>query len=305
MSHHKDNSKENLGSTAVTVEDGSVEPIFTLPEEGTLITSEVTGNTYKIGKLIGQGNFSYVYECTDTWDNELAVKILKPLGTYEEIRGSTIAEFEKLKFLRHPNITYVYDAFEFKHTFYIVCEKCWKPINEFIQTESFNGRIFIRAIARQLLQAVHFIHLNNFAHQDIHGGNVFIQAMHDDVSPNDMIFTYMLGDLGLAKLASEMDAENTVLADWMRAPESINPAEFGVMDNRMDIYHCGLLFLQIILGKPHNFTREEVLVGKPRELAMELEAPFNFALEKALRRHVDYRTASALEFWRDLNSQAD
>jgi serine/threonine protein kinase len=128
---------------------------------------------------------------------------------------------------RHPNITFVFDAFEFQHTFYIVCEKCWKPINEFMQSEGFNGRVWLRPIARQLLQAVHYIHCNHFAHQDIHGGNVFIQAAKDDLSPDDMIFTYMLGDLGLAKLAAEMDAENTVLADWMRAPESINPAKFG------------------------------------------------------------------------------
>lgn len=280
------------------------EPVFTLPDEGTLITSENTGNTYKIGTLIGQGNFGYVYHCTDTWENELAVKILKPRGTYDEVRQNAIAEFEKLKFLRHPNITYVHDAFEFKHTFYIVCEKCWQPINEFIQSEGFNGRAWIRVIARQLLQAVHFIHCNNFAHQDIHSGNVFIQAAHDDMSPNNLIFTYMLGDLGLAKIAAEMDADNTVLAEWMRAPEAINPAEFGIMDHRMDIYHCGLLFLQILLGRPHTFTQEEVLAGKPRELALKLEAPYSFALEKALRRHVDRRTASALEFWRDLNSEA-
>ncbi len=288
-----------------TLVESNTQPIFTLPDEHTLITSEVTGNTFKIGNQIGEGNFGYVYHCTDTWGNELAVKILKPIGTYQEVQQSTVAEFEKLKLLRHPNITYVYDAFEYKHTFYIVCEKCWKPINEFIQEENFNGRVWIKAIARQLLQAVHFIHVNNFAHQDIHGGNVFIHAMHDDMSPKDLIFTYMLGDLGLAKLVTEMDAENTILAEWMRAPEAINPSEFGVMDNRMDIYHCGLLFLQIILGRPHNFTQQEILAGKPRELALELEAPYNFAIEKALRRHVDFRTASALEFWRDLNSQAD
>src|SRR6185437_4504928 len=35
---------------------------------------------------------------------------------------------------------------------------------------------------------------------------------------------------------------------------------------------------------------------------MQLPAPFGFALEKALRRHVSYRTASAMELWRDLNS---
>ena len=44
------------------------------------------------------------------------------------------------------------------------------------------------------------------------------------------------------------------------------------------------------------------MLGAPRELVLGLEAPYSFALEKALHRHVDYRTASALEFWRDLNT---
>lgn len=280
------------------------EPRFIPPEIGELITSVDTGNTYRIGTQIGEGSFGVVYLCTDTWNNELAVKILKPHGTYEQIRASAIAEFQKLRLLRHPNITYVFDAFEFRHTFYIVFEKCWKSINEFIQRDNFQGKYWVVAIARQLLQAVHFIHCNSFAHQDIHGGNVFVATMQDDMSPDQMIFTYMLGDLGIAKLATEMDPANTILADWMRAPESLNPKEFGPMDRRMDIYHCGLLFLQVILGKQLTFSREEVLQGKPREQALQLESPFSFALEKALRRHVDYRTANALEFWRDLNSSA-
>ncbi|MGH8856701.1 MAG: protein kinase domain-containing protein [Polaromonas sp.] len=277
---------------------------FTPPANGELITSEDTGNTYRIGALIGEGSFGYVYECTDTWENELAVKILKPRGTYEKVRQDALAEFQKLRLLRHPNITYVYDAFEFRHTFYIVFEKCWQPINEFIQSKDFQGQYWLRAMARQLLQAVHFIHCNNYAHQDIHGGNVFVATTRDDMSPKDMIFTYMLGDLGITKLVAEMDAENTILADWMRAPESLVSTEFGPMDHRMDIYHCGLLFLQVLHGKPLTFTREEVLAGKPREMALEAGKPFSFALEKALRRHVDYRTASALEFWRDINTSA-
>lgn len=280
-------------------------PVFTPPAAGELITSEATRNTYKIGELIGEGNFGYVYECTDTWDNELAVKILKPRGSYEQIRDSAVLEYQKLRLLRHPNITYVYDAFEYRHTFYIVFEKCWQSINQFIQTEKFSGEVWLRTMARHLLQAVHFIHCNDYVHQDIHGGNVFVSVSKDEMKPDEMLFTFMLGDLGIAKLAADMDAENTILADWMRAPESLDPREFGAMDHRMDMYHCGLLFLQVLLGAPLQFTRDEVLAGKPREMALALESPYRFALEKALRRHVDFRTASALEFWHDLNTPPD
>ncbi|MCB0392890.1 MAG: hypothetical protein KDD58_16510, partial [Bdellovibrionales bacterium] len=67
-------------------------------------------------------------------------------------------------------------------------------------------------------------------------------------------------------------------------------------------YHVGLLLLQLAYSRRIEFTHEETLAGKPRELALQLSEPYNFALEKALRRHVAFRTASAMELWRDLNA---
>jgi hypothetical protein len=62
------------------------------------------------------------------------------------------------------------------------------------------------------------------------------------------------------------------------------------------------LFLQLAYSKQITFSREEILAGQPRKLALGLEGPLSFALEKALRRHVAHRTASAMELWGDLNS---
>jgi len=115
---------------------------------------------------------------------------------------------------------------------------------------------------------------------------------------------FKLGDLGVTKLFTELDATNT-RGVWMLPPETIDPAEFGPIDYRLDIYHIGLLLLQLASGREIRFTREEVLGGHPRELARNLQSPFNFALEKALRRHVAYRTANPMELWRDLHSPID
>ena len=81
--------------------------------------------------------------------------------------------------------------------------------------------------------------------------------------------------------------------------------EFGLPEHRVDIYHCGLLLLQLEHSKELRFTKEDILGGKPRQMALELRAPFNFALEKSLRRHVSMRTETARELWRDLNSRAE
>jgi len=92
---------------------------------------------------------------------------------------------------------------------------------------------------------VHFLHCNSYVHQDIHGGNAFVATRHDDMNPSDIIFSFVLGDLGITKMVTEMDAANTVLAEWMRAPEAMKPSEFGPMD-----HNSGPRFSQICCGKP-------------------------------------------------------
>jgi eukaryotic-like serine/threonine-protein kinase len=172
----------------------------------------------------------------------------------------------------------------------------------FTEVEGYDGKFWIRAVARCLLQAVHYIHLNGYVHQDIHLNNVFAAFARDEIRENESgALNFKLGDLGVAKLFSEIDATNT-RAQWMLPPEVLDTKEFGPMDHRIDIYHCGLLFLHLLNGMEIRFTEEEILAGKPRELALQLPQPYNFALEKTLRRHVAARTASAMELWRDLNS---
>lgn len=93
------------------------------PSSGQAIESAATGNTYTTGEWIGEGYFGLVFGCVDGWGNQLAAKVLKPLRTYEEIKASAQAELQKLFAVRHPYVTYVFDAFEYRDTFYIITER--------------------------------------------------------------------------------------------------------------------------------------------------------------------------------------
>jgi len=272
------------------------------PTLGEVITSLATGNSYTIGPKIGEGNFGIVYSCKDVWENDLAAKVLKPIGSYEKVKAAAEAEFIKLLELRNPNITFIFDAFEFRDTFYIITERCHSPIADLFALENFDGRLWLMPIARGLLQGVHYLHINNYAHQDIHPGNVFVAFVKDEMVPDaNKVIQFKLGDLGVARLLSEVDAQNT-RAQWMLPPEVLNPKEFGPIDHRIDIYHAGLLFLQLAYSSELRFSIEEIINGKPREMALALPPPYCFALEKALRRHAEYRTANAMELWRDLHT---
>ena len=269
------------------------------PSLGESITSLSTGSTYTIGPRIGEGNFGIVYSCSDDWDNELAVKVLKPILPYEKLKKNAKGEFFRLRQLRHPNITFVYDAFEHRNTFYIVTERCHSPISVIFDLPNLNGMYWFMPMARHLLQAVHYLHLNNYVHQDIHEGNVFSTFIKDEMIPQkDQVIQFKLGDLGVAKLFSDVNAMNT-RPKWLLPPEVLDSNEFGPIDHRVDIYHLGLLFLQLAYSKRLQFTPEEILSGKPKAMALQLPSPYKTALEKALRRHVPYRTASAVDLWRD------
>jgi len=272
------------------------------PNPGETITSELTRNRYTMGEKLGEGFFGLVFGCVDVWNNQLAVKVLKGTAPYHVIEAAAQEEFGKLVLLRHPYITYVFDAFHLGETIYIVTERCYCPLSRlFAEVKDFDGKFWIKAVARCLLQAVHYIHLKGYVHQDIHINNVFAAFARDEILDESKALHFKLGDLGVAKLFSEIDATNT-RAQWMLPPEVIDTKEFGPMDYRIDIYHCGLLFLHLLNGGELKFTTEEVLAGIPRQLALQLPAPYNVALEKALRRHVAARTASAIELWQDLNS---
>lgn len=273
---------------------------FVPPSPGEVITSLLTHNTYTIGQKIGEGNFGIVYSCTDIWGNELAVKVLKPLGlSYEKIKASAEAEFVKLVALRHPKITYIYDAFEYRDTFYIITERCFCPVSSLFAIQNFNGMAWVMPIARCLLQAVHYLHLNNLAYQDIHSGNVFTAFVKDEMPTDAKAIQFKLADLGVAKLFNEVDAKNT-RPQWILPPEILRPQEYGPVDYHIDLYHVALLLLQIAVSKELVFTPDQVLAGRPREMAEGLPSPLNFALGKALRRHVPHRTSGAMELWRDL-----
>jgi serine/threonine protein kinase len=273
------------------------------PNLGELI--EFQGRIYKIGDSISKGHFGTVYECADEWGNSLIVKVLLPKDEeeYDRVRENWLHELGNLMRLRHPNVTFAHDAFEHQRGFYLVLERCEYSLDGLIAWPGLRGELWVLPIARCILQALHFLHRAGYVHKDLHAGNVFSSSIRSEMNPEAPGSTvFKIGDLGISRLAPEIDIFNTILAQWMLPPEFLDPAEFGILGSQVDIYHAGLLFLSLLLGSPASFSKEEILQGKPRELAESLNSPYRFAIARALRRHVHWRTQTALEFWKELST---
>lgn len=275
---------------------------FTPPQPGTIITFQ--GRNYYLGSQFAAGHFGVVYECSDDWGNELAAKIILPQNrSYEHVRQSWQRELENLINLRHPNITYIYDAFECNDTFYIIMERCTYTLEWLILWPELQPELWIKPVSKCVLQAIHFMHAAGYVHKDIHPRNVYTRRIRGEMG-HQHATVFKVGDLGISRLEPQIDAFNTVFAQWMLAPEFLNQSEFGYVGKPVDIYHAGLLFLSLLLRRIPTFTREEILQGVPRAMAENLPSPYGAAIAKALRRHVSDRTGSALEFWHDINTIA-
>jgi len=257
-----------------------------------------------LGDQIGQGGFGIVYECMDDWENKLVAKVLMPKNRmHDQVRDEWLAEFRNLTTLRHPCITYVHQAFEYRNTFYLIVERCSYDLNYFIGQSTADGNSWLPYIARDILHGLDFIHKRGYVHKDMHPGNVFVSHHYDFMVPSkDPVWSFKIGDLGISRLEGNIQLFNTILAQWMVPPEYLNPAEFGMLGKQIDIYHTGLLLLGILLKRIPVFSREDILNGMPRRTAEGLNSPYASVLAKALRRHVAHRTQTAIDMWREISA---
>ena len=274
---------------------------FTPPSTGEVITYR--NISYFIGGQIGSGAFGNVFDCRDEWGNELAAKVLLPKNrSYEEVREKWHHELQNLQRLRHPQITFIYQAFEHRDTFYIIVEKCELTLENFIQLPSFTGELWLPYVSRDILNGLQYIHDHGYVHKDLHPGNIFVSQQRNPILPDsDPIWSFKIGDLGISRLEGNIRFFNTILAQWMLPPEFLKP-EFGVIGKHVDIYHMGLLLLSLLLKQTLNFTTDEILAGRPRQLAESISSRYSEVIARALRRHVNARTPSAIEMWREISS---
>jgi serine/threonine protein kinase len=271
-----------------------------LPSRGETILHR--GRTYVLNDQIGEGYFGKVFECSDHWANDLVAKVLVPKNPeHGEARTQWLGELRNLVALRHPTITFAYDAFEYEGAFYLILERCGGALHDLFAIEDFHGDLWLPTIARDVLQALEFIHNAGYVHKDIHPGNILVAWTRDRMLPDkEHVVSFKVGDLGITRLQNEIDVFNTMLAQWMLPPEAIAPSEYGVIGHTVDIYHVGLVFLSVLLGKVPRFSQEEILDGRPRQIAESLKSPYSPAIARALRRHSQARQQSAAELWTEL-----
>jgi serine/threonine protein kinase len=261
------------------------------------LDNPATGTTYRLLRPIGEGYFGIVYAAVDSWENELAIKVLKPHPSPDVHASKAAAEIDKLVMLRSPYFTYIYEAFASGGYYCIVTERCEHPLSAALGQTWFKGPNSVRSVARCLLQAVQRMHDFQLVHQDIHLDNVFVAVARDELVGSTGATSFKLGDVGLAKPVGQLNPFNTNVNPDTIAPEFLDPALSGPPDHRVDIYHCSLVLLQVLVGGRLNFTQAQIRAGEPGRYAAAQGTPLGAVLSQALQLQVAARPASARDLW--------
>lgn len=158
-------------------------------------------DVYEMKSVLGTGGYAVVWGAVHKRTRqEYAIKVMKATSSsnpnddevsVDEIRN----EIEVMKRIEHPNIVHVREYFVQNGKFYIVMG--WLKGGELLDALLDLGNYTeqdAKVIARQLLEALSYMHVNNVIHRDLKLENLLLAR------PND-ISSVVIADFGLARKA--------------------------------------------------------------------------------------------------------
>ena len=266
------------------------------PPANHAVTIRAQRGDYVVGEQVGAGNFGAVYECVGPFDQRYALKVLRPSGRpIDKVREEWSLEVRRLLELRHPNVVYIHDAFEWEGTFCVALEWCDHTLHDMLE-QPLQEELAIE-LARQMLAAVQYLHDWDLVHDDLHPGNVLIQQADRPI--------VKISDFGIsAELRGEPTVRPEIVHHAIMAPELIAA---GYTSKQSDLYQLGMILFWMVTGHPpldrhvpYDQLVWQISEGIARQRAEQLGSSLGNVIAKMLRRRDAYRYTSAREVWNDL-----
>lgn len=226
------------------------------------LRSESVKRYYKFEEIVGEGSFGSVYRaiCLKARE-ERAIKVIKKEGLGENKRAAVFAELELLKKLDHPNIIKLYEVFESRDRYHVVTEYCrGGSIIDFIKQRSHFDEDIVKAILRQLLGCLNYLHSLRIVHRDIKLENIAFISRPTRQSSAEEIEIKLL-DFGTACRLTRPKVRCQELIGTMSymAPEIIK----GYFTEKCDLWSCGVLLSILLTSKsPFKCRKKEDTVEK-------------------------------------------
>ncbi|ELK25369.1 Serine/threonine-protein kinase DCLK2 [Myotis davidii] len=232
------------------------------------IESSTLLEKYRIGKVIGDGNFAVVKECMDrSTGKEFALKIIdkaKCCGKEHLIEN----EVSILRQVKHPNIIMLVEEMETATELFLVMElvKGGDLFDAITSSTKYTERDG-SAMVYNLANALRYLHSLSIVHRDIKPENLLVCEYPDGTK------SLKLGDFGLATVV-EGPLYTVCGTPTYVAPEIIAETGYGL---KVDIWAAGVITYILLCGFPpfrsENNLQEDlfdqILAGK-----LEFPAPY-------------------------------
>ena len=207
---------------------------------------------YRILEALGQGATAVVYRAQDLTGRQVALKALNSVAASQpHMRTCFEMEYRTLARLRHPGILRVYDAGEANGRLFIAMELVeGGTLEQFLQRAKSIGEVAAIDIARQVAEALDYIHELGYVHRDVKISNILLGSMGRAV----------LFDFGTVYALDNPvnNATGIYGTPAFLAPEQIRAD--SEPDRRSDLYSLGIVLYLMVSGRrPFYGSREEVL----------------------------------------------
>jgi serine/threonine-protein kinase len=274
---------------------------------------------YELVRTIAEGGMGVVYEARQIglggFKKVVAIKLIKEeFSAIEEFKNNFIGEAKLVADLIHTNIVQMYHLGQIGEQYFMTMEfvNGWNLDDFLIKHRVTNQAIPIDLavfIVSRITRGLAYAHDK----ADLYGNNLGI--VHRDINPKNVMIAQegdvKITDFGIAK-AFEADSTGE-LKDLMYNEEgysiagkdeylSPEQARCEVTDNRADLFACGIIMAELILGKNifEGDTSEETIkliqdkeIPDFTQLRPDLDESLNTILQNALQRDRDARYQTA------------
>ncbi|MFS2029154.1 MULTISPECIES: Stk1 family PASTA domain-containing Ser/Thr kinase [unclassified Curtobacterium] len=284
--------------------------------EGVTAGITLLANRYEIGDVIGRGGMATVHLGNDTrLGRKVAVKLLKPsLANDPAFRTRFRQEAQAAARMAHPTIVRVYDAGEETVTEtsgaevqvpFIVMEYVeGRPLSDIIGEGPVAPDEAVR-ITEGILTALEYSHRAGVVHRDIKPANVMVTHSGQ----------VKVMDFGIARAITDTSATVAQTTSILGTASYFSPeqARGETVDARTDVYSTGVVFFELLTGRPPFLGDTPVAVAyqhvseqpvAPSSLTPEVSPALDAVTLHALVKDRTRRYQNAAEFRTELQQAA-